>query len=387
MITPSEIASKLERLYLKAARAVLNNEADFFPHRLRVDLVPSTDIAEAIRQVDALRNGSKANVGHGYSIHWQPRRSRKLGQNDFPEEIVVESMEDLARALGKQRSWQRLLKAVETLRTRQPSLGPWAIQNWQRLQGIEDRVDGLLDVVGYLIAHPRPNCFVRELPLPISTKWVSEHESILAQWLDIVLPPSSIDVTASQRDFARRYGFRSVSEHIRLRLLDPALHDRLGFPCPELSLPVSVLQRSRVDDVRVIFVENKVNWLTLPNMANTIAFGGMGRGVAQLFAVDWIADAPRIYWGDIDAEGFEILDMVRRQWPETASILMDHATLETFQKLAIGGTGRMVPTPETLLDTEAKAMETCMQSNLRLEQEHIPQTAVIAALNAIGWLG
>ena len=139
MISPSEIASKLERLYPKAARAVLNHEVDFFPHRLRVDWVPSSDIARAIRVVETLRNASKSSVGHGYSIHWQPRRSRSLGQNDFPEAILVESMEDLVRAVGKQRSWQRLLKAVEILRSRHPSLHPWVIQNWQRLDGIERR--------------------------------------------------------------------------------------------------------------------------------------------------------------------------------------------------------------------------------------------------------
>lgn len=386
MISPNEIAAKLERLYQKAARAVLNNEVDFFPHRLRVDLVPSADIARAIREVEALRNASKACVGHGYSVHWQPRRSRSLGQNDFPEAIVVESMEDLVRAVGKQRSWQRLHKAVETLRARHPSLHPWVIQNWQRLEGIEDRVGPLLDVVDHLVAHPRPNCFVRELPLAISTKWVSEHQSLLAQWLDLVLPPSTIDVTAPPRDFENRYGFRSVKEHLRVRLLDDALQQRFGFPCSEFSLPVSVLQQTPMEQVRVIFAENKVNWLTLPSMSNTIALGGLGRGIAQLFNVDWMGQVPCVYWGDLDAEGFEILGMVRRQWPQTRSILMDAVTLEAFQQLAILGNGRMVIVPDTLHDPESAAMHQCLRSNLRLEQEHIPQSAVIEALREIGWL-
>jgi hypothetical protein len=386
MITPSEIVSKLERLYPKAGRAVLNNEVDFFPHRLRVDLVPSSDIARAIREVDALRNASKSSIGHGYSIQWQSRRSRSLGQNDFPDAIVVESMEDLVRAVGKQRSWQRLLKAVEILRSRHPSLHPWVIQNWQRLEGIEDRVGPLLDVVDYLLAHPRPNCFVRELPLAISTKWVSEHESILAQWLDLVLPPASIDVAASLRDFAKRYGFRSVSEHVRLRLLDDRLQSQLGGPFPELSLPVSGLQELPLDQVRVVFVENKVNWLTLPPIEHGIAFGGLGRGIAQLFAVKWIARAPSLYWGDLDTEGFEILGMVRRQWPETLSILMDLETLDRFQQFAIPGTGRTASVPETLRESESVAMQKCMRLNLRLEQEHIPQPIVVSALCDIGWL-
>jgi hypothetical protein len=121
-------------------------------------------------------------------------------------------------------------------------------------------------------------------------------------------------------------------------------------------------------------------------MSNTIALGGLGRGIAQLFNVDWMGQVPCVYWGDLDAEGFEILGMVRRQWPQTRSILMVAVTLEAFQQLASPGNGRMVIVPDTLHDPESAAMHQCLRSNLRLEQEHIPQSAVIEPLREIGWL-
>ncbi len=386
MINPSDLAEKLKRLYPKAVCAALSDDIGFFPYRVAVDLKPSPDISEAIRQVQALRDNSKDVIGYGYTVRMQPRRSQTLGENNFPEAILIESMEDLARAVGEHRRWPLLVQAIQTIRARQPSLHAWSVKNWQRVRGIESRVDALLDVVQYLLAHPRPNCFVRELPLAISTKWVSEHESILAQWLDIVLPPSSIDITAPARDFARRYGFRSVHEHLRLRLLDESLRSRLGFPCSELSLPLDTLKKNRIDGTRVIFVENKVNWLTLPSMENTIAFGGLGRGIARLFEVDWLADSPQVYWGDLDTEGFEILAMVRQAWPHIRSILMDRTTLDAFRKLTTTGTGRSPAIPDSLLESEAEAMRRCVEFNQRLEQEHIPQPTVLAAFQAIGWL-
>ncbi|MCU0707490.1 MAG: DUF2220 family protein [Pirellula sp.] len=385
MISPEELHEKMERLYPKAVRAYLEGDATFFPYRMRVDLAPPKSIPDAIREIDALRSGSKEYVGHGYSIRWQERRSRTLGQNAFPDEVTVETMDDLLRALGKVRWWQRLLKAVDTLRQRHPKLQSWIISNWQRLVGCEDRVDVLLDVVDHLLQHPRPNCFVRELPIAMSTKWVAEHEAMLSQWLDIVLPPSSIDVTAGSRDFARRYGFRSVSEHIRIRFLDRTVQLQAGFPCSELSLPLEILQSMPIDGARLIFVENKVNWLTLPEIPKGVAFGGLGRGIAQLFSVPWIAQSPLLYWGDIDVEGLEILAMVRSEWPHIASILMDDATLESHRAFATAGTGRICPIPVELHASEAAAMRKCMDRNLRVEQEHIPQSTLLDALNRFDW--
>ncbi len=65
---------------------------------------------------------------------------------------------------------------------------------------------------------------------------------------------------------------------------------------------------------------------------------------------------------------------------------MDRTTLDTFRKLTTTGTGRSPTIPDTLLDFEAEAMRRCVELNLRLEQEHIPQTSVLAAFQAVDWL-
>ena len=47
-------------------------------------------------------------------------------------------------------------------------------------------------VAEYFRANPSPVLFARELPLPLPTKFIEWHRKVLREWLDIILPPSSI---------------------------------------------------------------------------------------------------------------------------------------------------------------------------------------------------
>ena len=103
-------------------------------------------------------------------------------------------------------------------------------------------------------------------------------------------------------------------------------------------------------------------------------------GITQLFDIPWIASSPIIYWGDLDVQGFEILAMLRRRYPKTRSILMDLDTLRRFEHLATPGTGHQPDIPAELEPNEVEAFLHCRQYNLRIEQEHILQSEVNAAL-------
>jgi hypothetical protein len=47
----------------------------------------------------------------------------------------------------------------------------------------------------------------------------------------------------------------------------------------------------------------------------------------------WAARAHCIYWGDLDAHGFAILNRARSYLPELKSVLMDEETLREHQDL------------------------------------------------------
>jgi hypothetical protein len=60
---------------------------------------------------------------------------------------------------------------------------------------------------------------------------------------------------------------------------------------------------------------------------------GGGFGGAAAAALPWLIDAPLlVYWGDIDAAGFEILDGSRTDGVPAASMLMDMTTFEQYER-------------------------------------------------------
>jgi hypothetical protein len=336
---------------------------------------PGNDLGAAIRMVQRLRDGSKEILGYGYSVEWREIRSRKLGRNLFPQQIVFSCRDDLLRLIGKCREFSAFETAVARLRSEFPELQRWIESNIASLAATATELDGLLEVVRYFRNHPRPDCFARELPLSVDTKFVEHHQSILREWLDLVLPPHAI--RSDEDHFERRYGLRYVEPQLLIRFLDDQVQRELGFPCSLLSLPLHVARDWRADNLRLLIVENKVNLMTVPKLSRAIAVGGMGNGITLLQHLPWVAKVSVVYWGDIDVEGLEILSRLRAVFPQAQSALMDETTLAKWRSLLGKGTGRTPPMPPHLNENERAAFALCAEQNVRLEQERVPQNHVV----------
>ncbi|MEQ1829398.1 MAG: Wadjet anti-phage system protein JetD domain-containing protein [Pirellula sp.] len=381
MISPTEIRDKAERLYPQAIDAWLAGDDEHrYPWRIPANLKLSETRSDNIRDVHALRQSAKETIGYGYSVEWESRNSRKHGENDFfPKAITIESLTDLLKLTGNLTAFRSLEKKVSRIRDRLPELEPWLRRAWKVLAPLSiEVVDDLMTVSEHLQRYPRPGCFARELPLPVPTKLIKNHESILTAWLDILLPDEAIDCGCDPRDFERRYGFRFFERHVLTRILDPTLQAELNLFTSELSLPPREIESLCVDSVRIVIVENQVNLLTLPALARGIAFFGRGDGVTQLFDIEWLRRTPITYWGDLDVQGFEILGRLRRHYPQTVSMLMDLETIREFEHLATPGTGHTPETPSALTEKEIEGFLYLRSMNLRIEQEHILQTRVNA---------
>lgn len=378
MITPEELYEKALRLYPKAIDAWLTgDEANFFPHTFRVNLRLSSDYDEAKKATQLLRAGSKASIGCGYSLDSETSALRKHGRQERITRVFIESMKDLLVWVDKQSEFRRLDRSIQRIREQSLPLVQWSIRNWRRLIEVESNLNDLLAVVNYLCKYPRPNCFPRELPIPVSTKLIEEHPKLLAEWLDIVLPETAIHYDFGRDRFAARYGFRERREHFLIRLLDDCFEKELNCPGSELSLPLDTIAALPAQNAIAVIVENKTNLLTLPMMERGIAVGGLGHGVAQLFEVAWLEKSAIVYWGDLDTDGFLILAALRRRFSQVQSMMMDRNTLEIFASLITSGNRSNPDIPEELYEFEREAFILCRENNWRLEQEHIPQRHVI----------
>jgi hypothetical protein len=257
-------------------------------------------------------------------------------------------------------------------------LKAWVSANIRQLADLASGIEGLIEVTHFFLAHPWPDCYARQIPVAVDTKFVERNQTVLGEWLNELLPGSAIQ--ADETKFALRFGPRDGQPHITVRTLDPTLQLELGLPFDELSLPLRSLKRLAVAGARIIVVENQLNLLTLPAIRRCISIRGEGRAVTRLRALPWLAENDIYYWGDIDVEGFQILSSFRGYFPNTRSILMGTQALQDNLERIGSGSSTDSREPPRLSSDELAAFRHCLATNQRLEQEQLLQAYVDAEI-------
>jgi hypothetical protein len=262
-----------------------------------------------------------------------------------------------------------------------PDLEVWVVEQPQRVIAHQGEWPELIRVCRYFVAHPRPGLYIRELPIDVHTKFIETHIGILRSLLDVLLPSETI--AFEEATFERRYGLRMKEPLVRLRILDPSMQEKYQLIFSELAVPVSQLATLGFNGLRCLIVENEMTFLTLPSLGNTIALLGRGFAIDTLRDLGWLHHCQIMYWGDLDAQGFQILSRLRGMFPHAVSILMDQSTLNAFEQFVVSGTPCPVNVlPHLTLDEHA-LFEQLNGTQQRLEQEHISYSFAKAQLLSI----
>jgi len=276
---------------------------------------------------------------------------------------------------------------ASTLRSAGTILTPATLRAVHRLQVVD--VEVLLSAVTWLRRHPDAGMWtLRQLPVPgMHTKWLDTHGALL-------------------RDVAGR----DVREEVRPRLtvvhltyVDPdhAASGRRRHDAWTTGDVHDIAYQPRV----VLVVENRDSRLWFPPVSNTIVVEGGGKAAAALLAnVPWIRAADHVvYWGDIDADGYAILDQFRATLAEPApdgasakpvtSVLMEAIDLHQYAQHGVNHdkAGRPInPSPAPLphlTEAETTAYNTIATAGptpfRRIEQEAIPLAHAAARLQQI----
>lgn len=376
MISPDDIRLKALRRYTEYLQSLMRGEP-FEPIEIKgVNAYTKTSLAEFQREMRLLMGASKEQCGYGYTIRYQRVKTRYLGEQELPVGIYFASAADYERFLGKEtevavwRDWSERLSAEFA------ELRDWVLANPMKVVQYAAEWESILAVCRYFRANPRPGLYVRQLPVPVPTKFVERHQAILRELLDMMLGEQ---VDRAEKQFERRYGLRYSESLVRFRLLDAGLRRRYFSGVEDMAVPVTTFERLALPVERVLVVENKTSLytaLSLPDMPGTMVIFGGGYGVQSLRGAEWLDSVSDLwYWGDLDAHGFEILSQCRQYFPRVESVLMD---AETFRTYFEGDAGVVVAEKSGLLLTEAERAlyELLVRNNWRLEQEKIPQDYV-----------
>ena len=364
----------------------VNNES-FFPKQIdrigKVQPAHVTQRFEALQnEIESLYKNSKNETGIGYLIKTSGKNFRRTGVHELPDSIVFDSADDYLYFIGRRKEWKLFLRNYELLMDSLPQLKEWILFNVVLLASPAKYWDDIIKVCRYFISTPRPNLYLRQLPIPIHTKFIEENSALLQSLLNFLIPDHIRN--NDQRRFAERYFLKHDEPLIRIRILDEklSLHNNLT----DISIRLSDFEKTRWGNELVLIAENKMNFLTLPSFPSAIAiWSGGGFNVSYLRNASWLKTKKIHYWGDIDEHGFQILHQIRSYYPQAQSFLMDRQTFDTFQEYAVMGERNKAEKLHLLNEEEANLYNflKSVENNNRLEQEKIPQSYVDAALNKL----
>lgn len=378
MITSAEIKKKASRKYTDYLRDVAVGKT-FQPIEIPCDKKASDTIAEYQKEFNDIRSLSKEVKGYGYTIHWKTVKTKMLGTQGLPSKIKFETAEDFERFLQKVTEVDVFRKNVALIKGRFSKLQCWIEKYPLKVIDNSEYWSDILKVLDYFSKNPQPQLYIRELPIEVHTKFIEQHKALIGELLDIVIKEY---INTNEKEFEKRYNLRYDEPTVRMRLLDRTLAKKLFYGLDDITIPISLFLKLQIPISKIYIVENKVNFLTFPLIPNSIVIWGKGYGVASIKESELLKSTELIYWGDLDAQGFEILSQFRSYFGQVKSLLMDKATFDNYFEKECGTPSKINVKPN-LTTEEEELYQYIKVNNYRLEQEKIPQRYVIEQLKCI----
>lgn len=374
--TPRDLKAQLSRLWDRGEllRPLVTCEA-MFPLRLVLKGPGSSELTDRFEAVRAWA-ADLATMPH-IRVEWREIRHRVHGLQRLPAQAWVDTLNGALALLGRRHEGELLSRMVKQARASAPALLPWLAKRPLQAVALADHWLRLIGIVHWLVDHPRPDIYLRQVDVPgVDSKFIEAYRVVLSELLDLSLPPDAVlaDRTGIGQ-FASRYGFRDKPVRIRFRVLDDSIRLLPGTTRPDVTLDAGSFVGLDLRVERVVITENETNFLAFPPVANGIVVFGAGYGWEAFARTDWLMRSTIHYWGDIDTHGFAILDQLRRYFAHVSSFLMDRDTLNAHQQhwgeepdQVRHDLPHLRPEERTLFDD---LRDNRIRKNLRLEQERV----------------
>lgn len=360
-----------------------------WPHAFAVGRPSKAELVGGLRDVDLLAQELRRwEREFGATVRYGTREAGGLQR--VPTHVELPSVDAAAAVVGlRERVHEPWGRALERTRTRIaalkdgfPLLGPEAYARVLRAEDARDDLEFelLLAAGAWFSCHDAAGLTPRQVPLP----------GIDGKWLDAKRLRDFVCLLAGREDL----GLRGHPQRMDFAYLDPGHRARGGrrydsWVEGDASVPAYV---PRV----LLIVENKASYLDFPEVEGGICLFGSGKaGMAVTSAMPLVRSAGQVvYWGDLDADGFQILDGYRARGVTCASILMDGYALARYGRYGtnLGKDHHSILVRERLelahlTDAERDAYERITDPDYRgyrrIEQEKIPLVDALAALQAV----
>lgn len=348
---------------------------NFFPFSQRLKYPDQKEANQRLSDVIEWRKklicNSKSECGFGYEVIEKEFHYAVLGKNSLPTHIRVDTLQDAIKLIGKQKELELFHQNSQLLIARHDVLREWIAKNPFKVVAIGSDCEVILKVIEWFVSHKERALYLRQLDIDgVDTKFTENNQVVLNELLMEILEPNAYK--AEENRFELRYGLMTKPDLVRFRILDQS-YVSLGIT--DISLSLSELKQIELPFKRIFIVENEINFLCFPQVADSCIFFGRGYGVDFLGALPSLKEKEAFYWGDIDTHGFNILSRARSFLPQIQSFFMTEEILLEYRNYWVNEKKQFLA-PINHLTQEEYALACKLQTNqwgsgVRLEQERI----------------
>ncbi len=381
MKSPEQVTADIERRLQQTWNNNLDSDAPDWPHTFPLGETAKADLErEFNRHQDQSLSIRKWAGRHGLGLVDAPRLVLGTTQR-IPTHVAVDGIDTAARLCGPPWTARLVRGRVRLAALREQDVAGDHARVVRYVDGYSDLDFALLcSVVDWFRRHGETarGLTPRQVPVPgLQAKWLNSRHGLvatLAGLLDLgLLPPHPA--------------------RIHFTYLDPD-HRAAGRRWHD-SASVGDAMRPAYDPRVVIITENKDTAIGFPPVPGGIAVEGSGTGGSTPAAIGWLRDCPTIiYWGDMDADGLNILHQYRQPGLAVRSILMDVPTYDVYAEFGTDYDvkGRLIKVSarrdlKQLTDVERdlydRLTDPAWTGYRRVEQERIPLAVALAAVQAV----
>jgi hypothetical protein len=236
----------------------------------------------------------------------------------------------------------------------------------------------LCDAANWFQTHSATGLTPRQVPIPgLHAKWLNSSQHLIKRLAGI----ETLGLLAAH------------PARVHITYLDPG-HRAAGGRLHDVAA-VGDAMLPAYNPSLIIISENKDTAVGFPPIAGAIAIEGDGyAGPSAISQLAWVRNCSELrYWGDIDAEGFEIVNSYRAAGLPIQTLLMDCGTYEKYKTFGSHFDHRGSPIAirdrrdlAFLTEAEERTYESITNPDStdppRLEQERIPLIDAVAALQS-----
>lgn len=348
------------------------------PPCLTIALQPPTErqmLADQAAAEQWAREWAELPTLTGVELEWEYRSWHSIGRQRVPVRLRCldpDAVAHLARG-ETATAWRRLSGRARILREQLETSDLLASTIRRNASGLlrltDEEFAQVCGVVSWLKENPVTGLRPRQLPIRgVDSKWFSTHRTIVEGLHAAATDGGSLGIVDAQA-------------MVRLRILDSSL--AIGG-LTDLAAPAAALAGLPLRPLLVFVFENLESVLAMPPWPGAVAVHGSGYAVDVVGSLGWVRESPVVYWGDLDSDGFAILNRLRASHPHVVSVLMDEETLLDHRDLWVRETTPNRGTFPGLTTAEQRALARIRdESGVRLEQERIPWETALAALQRV----